>query len=175
LSTNNIEERAKESWRHKHAMARVFYSAIHNKMMKIWKRISTGKELRPSLWTEFVENDELWEMVWTKVSTLSSYSHELFEGAELIEEGNEALTKEREAYFLVPLNHVSAEIHGGVLETVMGEARMRYICQQFLKTILLYAFADIYGKSFTVSFMTHPEMEVDLNTICQPLFMERSS
>ena len=161
-------------WKQKHAFARVFYALFKVQMMALWEKINGGKELRPSVWTDFVESSELWQMMYGKFVTMSCVTSEMCLAAELAEDGMEALTQERETYFLVPIGHAAIAIPNGksVLLTLEGESKRRCACQQLLKTVLMYFFADLYKRKFTVHFTSHETMKVDQSTISKPLFLE---
>jgi hypothetical protein len=159
------------AWKNKHAFARLFYSTFSEPMMHLWVKVSAGRELRPSVWTEFVESPELWKMVWDRFITMSHITVDNCAHSELSEDGMDVLTQERETYFLVPLSHVAYK-SGNPLSDTETQRVSHYACQQLLKTMLMYFFADVYGKEFTVKFTSHENMTVNRQTIMQPLFPE---
>lgn len=164
-----------QSWKAKHAFARAFYANLHVSMVDLWNRINGEKDLRPSVWTDFVEHPDLWKMVYDKLTTMSHITINMCANFEAPEDGMEAIALEdREVYFLVPLLHASVPVpkESGILETLMGDGEKYLACQQLLKTMLMYFFADVYGKEFLVCFKTHEDMTVDRNTINQPFFLK---
>lgn len=162
-------------WKAKHAFARAFYYIFKVSMMDLWEKLLGNKPLRPSTWTDFVESPELWKMVYDKLMTMSYVTIDMCAFSELANDGMDALTQERETYFLVPLMQAMVPVPEGesVLQTLEVEGKKRYACQQLLKTILIYFFADVYQKKFTVLFTSHEHMEVDRDTIKKPFFLNR--
>ena len=167
-------EHIESYWKAKHAFARAFYAAFKGQMMVLWKKINKDKILRPSVWTDFVESPKLWKIAYDKLMTMSYVTIDMCAFAELAVDGMDALTQERETYSLVPLMQAMVPVSGGesILQTVEVEGKRRYACQQLLKTVLIYFFADVYRNKFTVFFTSHEHMEVDQNTINQPFFLK---
>src|SRR5579872_2267012 len=101
------------AWKAKHAFARVFYARFQKDILKLWRKIKGKQVLRPSIWSQFVESRELWDLGWEQFSMLSEFSQAMGEEGELPEDGMTAFTQEREEYFLVPLQHATASVPEG--------------------------------------------------------------
>jgi hypothetical protein len=167
------------TWDITHTLAQVAYLNARTKLLKIWKKISSGKELRPSLWNKFVDSKEVWDIFWVQIIRLSHVTVDQFALGELVEEGQTALTEDGEEYFLVPLTNAMSEVtheHSVLCGAVFGELRTaqqrKYPCQQFIKKVMIFAFAEIHGKPFTVRFKTHPTRRFDVNSINERILIE---
>jgi hypothetical protein len=161
-------------WQLKHSICRLLYSTNKREIIALWKQINGNKQLRPSIWREFVENPKLWEIIYdklfNKVSALSSVTLDILAYSELVEEGMEALAG-GEIYFLMPLNQAGIVVtENETLEKLEVEGRKKYTCQQTMKTILIYLLADLYKKDFVVYFHSHESMEINQDTIHKPFF-----
>ncbi len=155
------------TWKVKHTFVRLFYHVRRPDKLKIWEKISAGRELRPSVWTEFVESQELWGFCYDILATMSHITINNCAQTELVDDGMDAVTEDSETYFLVPLMHA---LFPPVADKADPEkTKYNYACQQFMKSVLIYAFADIYKKKFKVFFTSHDSFDVDQNTLLEPL------
>jgi len=164
----------KEAWKLKHSDARIFYETYQDKIMDLWQRIKGDKELRPSLWLKFVDSEELWNMAFKKLVILSRDFLDIAAFSEDPSDGISLNTIEGEIYRLLPTESALLDFNALGSANLLFDVMFKtphYACQQFLKTVLIYVFADVYPKKFYVEYKTHEVMLVDQNTINIPLLI----
>lgn len=153
-----------EHWKQKHRVARLFFHVNEEQLLALWERVRAGRELRPSVWAEFVEHPDLLALVQQRTSLLSHVTLELVALSELVEEGNFILAvKLREEYFLVSVAAASAPTS---LEEMASQGYTReYAIQRFLATVLIYMFVRIYGGDCSVTYVSHPSLELNPSNV----------
>ena len=159
-----------ESWKVKHADARAFYSVNKERLMEIWRDTQGEKLLTPGIWAEFVDSQSLWDITISKMKTLSQNFWSIASFSEDPMEGDMAYAG-NESYRLMPFKSATipfSKIGTGASIYDIMHGTPHYACQQFLKTVLLYMFADVYPNEFAVNFM-HSFPMVNKKTIDEPL------
>lgn len=160
----------KESWKVKHADARLFYSVQKETFMELWQNTKGDRLLTPGVWAEFVDSQSLWDITISKLKTLSQNFWSIAAFSEDPMEGDMAYAG-NESYRLMPFKSATvpfSQIGTGASTHDLMHGTPHYACQQFLKTVLLYMFADIYQKEFAVNFI-HTFPMVNEATINEPL------
>lgn len=160
----------KSWWKMKHYDAQNFYTTNKEELFKIWEKVKGDKEFGFEVWRNFVESKELWGLVFKKVSSLSSHFMTTVAQSELPHEGIEAVCN-KGIFPLLPVVSSQVPFKGtsmaSIFDMVFGP---HYVTQQFIKTILIYMFADVSEIDFSVHFETHDfPHPINMETINQKL------
>lgn len=158
------------NWQQTHTLARLFFATNNEPLLELWEHVRAGRELRPSVWTEFVEHPELWALITHRTRDISEVTLELWASSELAEEGHSLLALTiKEEYLLICLAPHAASPHP--VQFVASKRAMftrEYAIQRFLATVLIYVFVHIYGGECRVTYISHEPLNLNPNNIYTP-------
>ena len=154
-------------WKVKHSYAHLFKDTFKTPLREIWVRVSSGRSLNPIVWKEFIESAELWQFFFDKIDELREDTLRDFLCTESPNEGLEIRTEVEEAYSVAPLTNALIPIgfDTEMIDSNDKNAHRHFFCKQFVKTVLIYFFAEVYDKNYFVIFDSHESLAINKSVV----------